>query len=439
MIKSKLNTLLREYVRNHLSPTPEEQGFVSTIYNAFKSTLKNRTLIIGSFARFTAIRPLHDLDILYIAGEFDPENLDPKLILEELRNTINSSFKNPTKYRYVVSQQTHSITVTFLKNQEEVFSVDIVPAFTSGEKNEYHDDIYWVPEILRFSKQNRIAKYEEFNNTKQSEVDWWIRSDPRGYIRASTDINAVNDDFRKTAKFIKRWKHNCKEKFGDFKLKSFHIEQGVFQIFRQKSDITIIDSVFLFFCNIPEFIDKPQIADRANPSKFIDEYLNNLTKGEKEKIIEVRDAFLIKLEELSQDSTVDDLLEADIRRRASASEEYLFDSHIPTYTDPNLTLAIKGKVLERTGSFRSYFLDFFGKIIVDREIEFRISADNTDADIYKWKVKNDDNSSQPRGEITDHKTLNDPEHTKFKGNHYVECYAVKNGVCIARAHQNVVL
>ena len=62
-----------------------------------------------------------------------------------------------------------------------------------------------------------------------------------------------------------------------------------------------------------------------------------------------------------------------------------------------------------------------------------------DVDYYSWKVKNDDKCIQPRGEITDHHTMNTPEQTKYKGNHYVECYAIRNGVCVAISRQNVIL
>jgi len=78
-------------------------------------------------------------------------------------------------------------------------------------------------------------------------------------------------------------------------------------------------------------------------------------------------------------------------------------------------------------------------IQVDRKISFRVGNDAPAADVYKWKVKNDDDSREPRGEITDHNTLRDPEHTKYRGNHYVECYAIRGWVCIGRSHQNVVL
>lgn len=439
MQKSELVSLLREYVKNNLSPTKEEQDLVTNLYAAFKATLGSGCLLIGSFARFTASRPLHDLDILFVDGEFDPNNLHPQTILTDLKNNIQNNFQNPTKYQTKISQQTHSITVSFVENGQEKFAVDIVPAYTSGSKNEYGDDVYWVPEILKTGKRSRQARYEEFSRTKKSELEWWLKSDPRGYIKAATDLNSKNNDFRKTTKFVKRWKHNCKVEDEDFKLKSFHIEQAIFAIYKQNPNFDITDTIFKFFCDIPEIIAHPKIKDRADQAKFIDEYVGSLTNEQKEKIIQARDHFLIKLENLSERPSVADLLKSGFHNRVSDAEEYLFDSQIPVFLEDESAFRIQGEVLPRDGGFRGRVLDAIGLIEVDRKIQFRIVGNSPQVDLFKWKVKNDNKSEQPRGEITDHRTLRDPEHSLYRGNHFVECYAVRNGICVARAKQNVVL
>lgn len=224
MRKNELNNLLREFSKKHLSPTQSEQALISRIYTAFKEALGGSTLMIGSFARYTANRPIHDLDILYIDGKFDPSNLHPESILAALKKKIETNFKNPTQYEFKISLQTHSITVSFLEKGEEFFSVDVVPALTSGILNEFKEDIYWVPEILRFGPRQRRIQYPLLSESLKNESDWWIKSDPRGYITAAGNMNKENPDFRKATKIIKAWKHQCKEKLGEFKLKSFHIE-----------------------------------------------------------------------------------------------------------------------------------------------------------------------------------------------------------------------
>ena len=440
MNKADLISKYRDYVRNNLSPTQAEQTLVSRIYAEISSALRSNCLLIGSYARFTAGRPLHDLDVLFIAGKFDPHHLSPQSVLTSLRSTLERSFKNPTSYRITISEQSHSITISFLDGSDERFAVDIVPAFTSGARNEFGDDIYWVPEIVMVGIHKRRALYEQLAKAKKSEIEWWLKSDPRGYIRATTELNSKNPDFRKGAKFIKKWKHNCCTAYKDFKLKSFHVEQVLFEIYSRNPSIDIADAVFEFFCTIPQVIARPQIRDRADQTKFIDQYLADLSDAEKQKIIEARDFFLIKLEYLPENPNIADLLSAGIHRRASAAEKYLFDSKTPVFLQPGKQLAIIGNVEPRTGGFRAFILDTLGIINVDRKIRFRATPASTlDYDLLKWKVKNDNNSPEPRGEITDHTTRNDPESTRYRGSHFVECYAIDGGICVARARQAVVL
>ena len=104
-----------------------------------------------------------------------------------------------------------------------------------------------------------------------------------------------------------------------------------------------------------------------------------------------------------------------------------------------MSFEVIGEVQERAGGFRKFILDKIGWIPIDRKIEFRVKKPPPGIDLFKWKVKNDNGSPEPRGEITDHRTKNDPEHSKYIGNHYVECYAIINGVCVAKARQTVQL
>ena len=55
----------------------------------------------------------------------------------------------------------------------------------------------------------------------------------------------------------------------------------------------------------------------------------------------------------------------------------------------------------------------------------------------KWKVRNVGIEAERRDEIRgqllyDRWRPDRIEHTKFEGPHYVECYVLKNGVCVAR-------
>jgi hypothetical protein len=198
--------------------------------------------------------------------------------------------------------------------------------------------------------------------------------------------------------------------------------------------------MFKFFCDIPQIIEKPQIKDRADAGKFMDEYVGSLTDEQKEKIVKARDHFLVKLENLAESPSISDLLTGGFYDRASDTEAYLFDSNIPVFIDKDIDLSLSGYILPRNGGFSAGMLDRMGFIKVDRKIEFNATPDEKHGiELLKFKVKNDNKTAQPRGEITDHTTRYNPEHTKYNGLHYVEVYAIKNNVCVARARQNVLL
>ncbi len=442
MKKSEFNVLFRKYVKDNLSPKPEERELISYIYAAIQNVLgMDHCLQIGSYPRFTSVTPVHDLDILYVIGKRESIDPDPSLVLNQLERELNTGFVNPTEYRIEIARQTHSITLKFLKGREEIFSVDVVPAYIDGQ-NEYREDKYVVPEIL--SKTEHKERTEIYQDIAKSGGKMaWIPSDPRGYITITSEIDANNSDFRKAVKFVKKWSFLCKDMDDTFKLKSFHIERIITQYFRQNPNIEIFDAVFWFFCDLPRNLEKSWIPDRANTAVHIDAYVDDLTSVERVLMIQSRDYFLIKLEEFSVDSSVEDLLESGVHIRATntsgrTSEEYLFDSKIATLLEDDATLSIHGKVLPREGGIGEFILDMVGVIDVDRKIDFQI-VEKCPGASYKWKVKNDNHSEEPRGEINDNRTRNNPESTRYKGRHFAECYAIRNGVCVARARQDVVI
>ena len=73
---------------------------------------------------------------------------------------------------------------------------------------------------------------------------------------------------------------------------------------------------------------------------------------------------------------------------------------------------------------------------LNRNLEFKIAGTNVPEpyDIY-WKVRNvggyAERNNQIRGQILQGGNRQ-KEHTSFGGSHYVECYIIKNGYCVAR-------
>lgn len=432
MKKNEFNEKFREYARS-LSPTITEQDLVTRIYSSINDILgEGNCLQIGSYPRHTSITPLHDLDILYILGEWNENSHDQSNTLQVLLAQLKIQYENPTDYAIEISLQTHSVTISYKDDVEEILSVDIVPAYIYG-KNKFNLDTYKVPELIKKKSHVKRREFYEKLRIENKAMDW-ITSDPRGYIKVASELDKITSgEFRKTVKVVKKWKDNLEKKDKELKLKSFHIEQVVTRYFQERQDKEIFDAVLKFFIELPEIMNNPnRIPDRANADKFIDDYLEKFTIEQKEKIKQVRDGFLQKLESLDEEDSIETLLEILSYTRKSASEQFLFDSNIPILKEKVLT--INAWIQKDNRDFRR--LNALGVIDKGLHIRFEVFMPII-CDLYKWKVKNDDNSPQPRGEITDNHTYHDPESTKYKGKHFVECYAIKNGVCIAVARQNV--
>lgn len=434
MGKDKINSKFSEYAKQ-LSPKPEERNMISEIYEKISEVLSGKCIQIGSYPRYTSITPVHDLDILYILWEWTEQLHNPAKALLDLETKLNHNFKNPTNYQTEISQQSHSITISFMDNWKEIFWVDIVPAYISGH-NEFNLDTYKVPEIINLSRKKRITKYEELK-TSWNDM-WWIKSDPRGYIEVAKELNELNKDFRKTVKLVKKWKLNLYKKDESLKLKSFHLEQVVTKYFQENRSQTIFDAIFDFFVNIPNILRPNQIPDRADHDKFIDDYIVKFSKEQIQKIIEARDDLLIKLENLKWNDDIWKIFEIVFYKRVSKSERFLFDQKIPVLLNPEYKFEIYWKALQWNG-FQNNILNESWQVENERKIVFWIKWKQPDVDLFKWKVRNDISSENPRWEITDHNTMFSPERTKYKWNHFVECYAIKDGICVSKARQNVTL
>lgn len=439
MTRNEINNKLREFSRT-LSPTESERGVVSDLYSAFQSLLgQANCLQVGSYPRFTAITPIHDLDILYVIGEWHADwptdSYTPEEVIDELERNIRENFVKPGgSVITAIDKQTHSVSVTF-KFGEQEFSVDVVPAYSFGT-NKFGQPTYRVPEILKKKGHSvRLELYQE--KISNAEHIGWIDSDPRGYISVATEVGQ-NGDFRKSVKIAKYWKDQIKLVDKNMKLKSFHIEQVITQFFQNDPEGTIFDALFTFFVDFPNTVlVANQITDRINEDKFIDDYIDDFSPEIHQKFIQARDGVLINFERVDELHSIRDIFQPEFRKRKSGSEEYLFDSWIPILLESeHNTFDISGHITDKQGSFVRALVRA-GLIDSGRYLKFK-NPELADCD-FKWKVKNDDNSDQPRGEITDNRTMYVPENTKYVGRHYVECYAVREGVCVAKSRHNVVI
>lgn len=264
----------------------------------------------GSYARFTSTTPVNDLDVIWQVPEselnrevvrkaFGPHGsaqFDPSQILAALAEKLKTAYRDAGRAVTVVPQS-HSVGIYF--GSKDDFSIDLVPAIASGRQNDYGDDIYWVPEIADLSHQRRSAFYEAHRPMG------WLLSDPRGYIESARLLNEENPAFRKSAKFGRKWRKGCKKSDPDFALKSFHLELMVDNILRRTQGATVVDALKALFDEMPGRLGRPQFPDRANASRFVDEYVMRLSPAERESILKRSRVASSLLDEMLLPSTGD--------------------------------------------------------------------------------------------------------------------------------------
>ncbi len=277
-----INQILNKYISDHLSPTQEQRDYITGKYEELRSILSSNCFQTGSYARFTAGNPVHDLDTFHPVRDASLKE-DPSIVVEGLYGLLEEAYARSTTTKIKsMSLQTHSVTIEFADAPQGDFSIDIVPAIELDEKNEYGDLLYCVPEILHLNKYNRQRRYEGTYNKSVS----WIKSDPRGYIKAASELNKKNNSFRHTSKFLKVWRHSCKIVFGDkFKFKSFHLEQIIFHYFVDHPEASTLEAVIDCIGSLPTFLNTPQFPDRANPDVYIDEYITSFSSEERRLIL----------------------------------------------------------------------------------------------------------------------------------------------------------
>jgi hypothetical protein len=283
------NDTIKKYVINNFTPRKNQRARIKKLYNELQGFLgTDKCFQTGSYARFTAIRPVHDLDIFYIFGS-DLTTDDAVHQLPELAKKIENEFKGICSEEFTVEIQNASIELQF----DDEFSIDIVPAIETGKTtSDLGTPIYIVP------------------NRKTTNWKW---SDPKGYkeITKQTD-EASEKNLRRTIRFVKGWRKGCKARDNDFKLKSFHIEQIFIEMFQEDNNLELYDAIKKFYDEVPNNLLSARFEDRAYENEpenvFIDEYVNELTTTQRDQILQWSSAQLGRIQDIELATNEDEIL-----------------------------------------------------------------------------------------------------------------------------------
>lgn len=471
MTNKELDALLSKHVKDHLSPKKEEQDDISAKYEQLQGFLGGTTIQAGSYARFTSTTPVNDLDVIWIipeqyvaryavrsaGGAIDPHHVNPSEILSSLAKILEDAYKKANVHVRMKSQS-HSIGLYFGATDAE-FSIDIVPAILTCEKNTYGDDTFWVPQIAKLSKSKRASVYSE-----HKPIDW-IKSDPRGYITDAQELNDSNPNFRKVAKFVRKWRRGCKSQDDSLPLKSFHLELIVNDVFCEVDNIGIYDGIKNFFTKLPYYLKEPSFIDRADSAVYVDSYVTDISDKERAKIIaqvnKVHTLLSVLETETSEAkvlSCIEQILSGvlsttglapvnmnaglislgDYSHQRPLSNAGIIDqTSYPCRVTMKAELMFKGpkdrKINRRSrGSFTS------GSLVPTwHEIDFIAKTDAPEPYKVYWQVVNTGNHAHDNDDLRGsfyEGGLRTTEHSLYTGMHWIECFIVtKENVCIARS------
>lgn len=441
---SKLNSTFDEFlsaiepgdkaVKYAIKAHEPVREFLQSDESSFKEYVVD-TFLYGSYRRHTAVGDIKDVDIVVLTNfDISDDENPPNNVLKKLKASLSKFYKDPENPEY----QRRSIRINDpLPDEVTDMTLDIIPA-VPVDKN---DGVLWVPD---------------------KEVKSWVYSHPNGHIENTTQLNSEEcsqGKFVPLVKIIKWWwKYQCSvliPKTERPKPKGFWVECLVAENFdpnqRYWADhfITVLQNISSKYSNlqsVPELKDPGLQDETIKTSMTLDEFKFFINTVEdsldlaKKANTEGSEAESQRLwqqifGEKFSGSNKSYIGKSGTPISRNVGEQFLTDFGI--HESIRYSIRIDARIIQ--DGWRPFFLrGSSNPLRKKRKLEFYIQ--NCGVPNYytiKWKVKNygDEATSAGdlRGEITDDKGQRTKvENTKYTGRHYVECYAVQNGVCVAK-------
>lgn len=362
-------------------------------------------LLIGSFGKNTAIRPLNDVDMIFkipaeIFARFQAHSGNGSAdLLQDVRNALQS--------KYPLTEKRGWVKVVALEFETSP-RIEILPAC------EQADGTFIIPNSADGGK--------------------WEKYDARTGLK---NITNAPKRVRQLIKFIKHWRDGISAE-----ISSYFIECAILDFANSEEFVDDwLGATKNFFARLTEADDSIVSAPAETAKKRIGKAIEYANLGDYQNACsELRKVFnkfpnynsgYFNIAKLSKqypsdaEQYVEDYAEVDIKEEATL--------HIMTV----VTATAKG--WSHAPYTLQEIISKFGKIPPQFKIRF-LPRTNYEGEVtYKWKIRNFGEEAKSannlRGEITDG-DMGDGhlvEFTRYAGHyHYVECYMIENGICIAR-------
>ena len=449
---AKLNSSFESFLSN-IEPDGKAQSFAIEAHSPLRQHLEKDdefkeyvtgTFLYGSYRRKTAVGTIKDVDIVVLTN-FDTTKEEPIYVLKKLKSALARYYGNADMLEY----QRRSIRVDNpLPDDDDItMTLDVIPAVPIDSK----DGLLLVPD---------------------REAKEWVRTHPKGHIEYTSTLNSEqysDGTFVPVVKMMKWWwSYQCdllQPSVERPKPKGFWIECLTGENFDPNAAswsehfISVLKNVTERYSHSSE---APMLQDPGVEGEHIKHNIDQAEFGifmtaVNASLEKAREAFDEEDEDIASSiwgeifgpefpivkSTKEgsrNITLSLLQRYISPKEQHLEDLGI-SYQDGGYEFEIDAIVTQ--DGFRQFKLSEAKFLQKKKGLEFFVKKCNIDVDHQlKWKIRNTGDEAlalnQLRGEIIDdagHRTR--VEHTKYTGAHYVECYAIHNGVCIAKHRVDV--
>jgi len=408
-----------KYLADHLNLTKEDIKKVQ-VHIELREKLETKlefkgkddeetySFLTGSYSRNTAIRPPKDVDFFIVLNDKKYGDLKPSELLNLLEKLLKEIFPDKT-----VFQQTHSATIEY----DEEFGIDIIPAF------EINSELYKIPHV-------------------SDNSDTWLESNPKVHGEKLTEANdSTSGLLVPIVKLLKAWKRDkCSY------VKSFHLELLAIEILGNSEIESYSTGLNLFFDNANNYLEDVCICDPANSSNFVDDYL---TDDERKNL-----KYLIKTEAIVAKNAIDfenngetdkaikewdKIFTFNPEKKKSLTSKQSHEKNLLYSENLQYKIKVTSKLFNPTlNKYKENYYSNSRKLPKGWKLRFYVDTSNVpDPKKVFWQVVNTGQEAERagdlRGEVLDDQGNNRrDEHTKYKGTHYVNCFVVKDNICIAK-------
>lgn len=418
---------------SNIEPSSTTVSYISSVQNNLRDYLKDHisyseiyvdSFLSGSYAKHTCIRPAmgdkkRDVDIVIVTNHCLNDNSSE--VLDELLEAIQESSKYKT-----AKMQHHSIGIVLSQ-----ISVDIVPVI----QDDY--GLYYVCD---------------------SETGEWNKTDPKGHKEWSTAVNQSNNlAYKPLVKIFKWWRRiHCPE--GTKYPKGITLEKLVADNLgdtKQSIENLLIETMQnIISAYKEEYVDQGLLPIIDDPSEKILE--NNLLEGYS---FEDFSSFVCKIEKhvelLNSNGTGNDIwrtiLGDEFPNEEKRSSSYnMFTCIQATHRQKPIwpmahggVVFVSARVIGLDGEPIEYVSNGL-PLEKGCSLYFKAITGVKQPFTVKWQITNTGNEARNanclRGnfEDSDNGILGKNEVTAYSGSHSVQCYIIKNSVCVAKSRDYII-